>query len=453
PAGAALAVSLLAPPTFEAQAAVAIVKSSVQLTLDPRFRTTSELDTYAYSDPVSRQKFLVQVVNNPEIAAAVIERMGDQLPEAQQNPTVLARSISASNNGDVILIKARARTPETAAALATLWAREYEARVNALYSESALTLSELTAKAAAAKKEYAASQAALMAYIADNPVGRLSQQIGETQKTIAVYQAAQWTAIGDVYEMQTKLDRLIADATSLRARITTENRPGTVGSELATLFLEVNAFNTALGLPTNPPAPNSPPLGLSAPASLQITLPQPNPGASASDQIARLDSLLSVLQDRRKTIQASADTRAKELLNAPSASAAASDAVRRSIDQLIDQANRLQAQLELENAKKQELGRARDLAWTTYSTLSTKVTETEVVAQDRGSLVRLAIPAAVPTESGWFRTVLNVLLALMVGGVAGVGIAFAFESLNRRLRNEEQVEKQLGLPTLGTLPN
>lgn len=452
PGGAALAVSLLVPPTFEAQAAVAVVKSSTQLILDPRFRTISELDTYTYSDPASRQKLLVQVVNNPEIATVVIERMGDQLSETQRNPTVLARSISASNKGDLILITARARRPELAAALATLWAQEYQAHVNALYTESMMSLSELKAQMAAAKKDYEASQAALTAYIADNPVERLNQQVTEVQKILAAYQAAQVTSVTDLYAIQTKLDRLIADATSLRARIATEKRPGTVGSELATLFLEVNAFNTSLDLPTNPQAPNAPPLGLNAPASLQITLEQPNPGASAADQIARLDVLISTLQDRRKTIQASADARAKELVAAPDA-AASGDSLRQSIDQLQKQVNRLQAQLELENAKKQELVRARDLAWTTYSTLASKVTETQVVAQDRGSLVRLAMPAAVPVESGWFRTVVNVLLALTVGGVAGVGLAFAFQALDRRVRNEEEVAKQLRLPTLGTVPN
>lgn len=437
---AALVAVLLVTPTYEAQAGVAIIKSSTQMTLDSRLRTTSEVDSFAYTDPGARQDLLVQLVKNPQIAEGVIERMGDGLQKAMRVPGVLVRSIRGSNDGDFILIRARAKTPALAAALATAWAQEYEIYVNGLYSGGVFTLPELEAKAEAARAEFEAAEAALTAYIADNPVGGLSQQLAETQKIIDAHLTARLTAIADLYEVRSRLDRLIADATSLRGQIASGEGSGAPGTELAMLVLEINAFNTSLD--------DSALTRLNAPASLQITVEQLSSGTTAAEQIARLDSLIAALQERRRALQADAEARAEEL-----ASAAPDDPMRESIVALIVQANRLQEQLEAESATKQELIRARDLAWNAYATLAAKVVEGDILAEERGALVRMAVPATVPVAPGWLQSSLRVLLALAVGGVAGMGLAFGLDVLDRRVRTEAQVERHLGLPAVGAVPD
>ncbi|MGG1678263.1 YveK family protein [Neobacillus sp. NRS-1170] len=49
------------------------------------------------------------------------------------------------------------------------------------------------------------------------------------------------------------------------------------------------------------------------------------------------------------------------------------------------------------------------------------------------------------------RPLLNVAIAIVVGLMAGVGIAFLLEYFNNTIKNEQDVEKILGLPILGVI--
>lgn len=54
-----------------------------------------------------------------------------------------------------------------------------------------------------------------------------------------------------------------------------------------------------------------------------------------------------------------------------------------------------------------------------------------------------------PVESGNGLFVL--LLGLVVGGVAGIGLIFFLDTLDDKLRSEQDIEKELGLPVLGSV--
>ena len=96
------------------------------------------------------------------------------------------------------------------------------------------------------------------------------------------------------------------------------------------------------------------------------------------------------------------------------------------IQDLEQQVRDLQRKLTEEGDIQQELKRARDLAYTTYTALATKEAELAVAVQTPGVEVALASPAAVPdidTISGGKNTV----LAAVVGLMLGVGAAFFIE--------------------------
>ena len=61
-------------------------------------------------------------------------------------------------------------------------------------------------------------------------------------------------------------------------------------------------------------------------------------------------------------------------------------------------------------------------------------------------------PAETPTSPFSPQPLRNGLLALMVGLVLGVGLAFAMEYADRRLRTEESLEREFGLPVLASVP-
>jgi len=118
----------------------------------------------------------------------------------------------------------------------------------------------------------------------------------------------------------------------------------------------------------------------------------------------------------------------KDLEALPAYSAAA-EPLTRAIDELEKEVDQLQAQLQQENATKQELTRSRDLAWETYTTLARKVAEVGVASAVTGTEVRFASPAVEPRSPVARKTMQNTVLAGMVGCMLAVGVAFLIEYL------------------------
>jgi non-specific protein-tyrosine kinase len=181
---------------------------------------------------------------------------------------------------------------------------------------------------------------------------------------------------------------------------------------LAALLLEANAFSASSNLPAN----------------LQIQINQLSAGSTPAEQLRNLNALIVELENRRKTVQEGAFV------------------------QLEHDVNQLQSQLEQETAKKQELVRSRELAWSTYNTLSNKAAEATVAAQSKGTVIRLAVPAVAPHAPIFPNKTTNALLASVVGLVLGVGAAFLFEYLNNTLSSAEQVGTLLKVPAIGAIP-
>ena len=61
-------------------------------------------------------------------------------------------------------------------------------------------------------------------------------------------------------------------------------------------------------------------------------------------------------------------------------------------------------------------------------------------------------PADLPKKPSSPRLVLNLALSLLAGALAGVGLALALEQIDQGISDPSEVEKNLGLPLLGTVP-
>jgi tyrosine-protein kinase len=86
-----------------------------------------------------------------------------------------------------------------------------------------------------------------------------------------------------------------------------------------------------------------------------------------------------------------------------------------------------------------------------YVTLLENQTQLETVGKLLADNTQVLQPAAGATKLRP-QPRRNVLLGLLFGAVIGIGIAFAGEALDRRVRSEREIEETLHLPLLGRLP-
>lgn len=101
------------------------------------------------------------------------------------------------------------------------------------------------------------------------------------------------------------------------------------------------------------------------------------------------------------------------------------------IDKLDSEIQLLQAQLEAERSREQQLIQQRDLAWETYITLSNKSAELNLAQSATNSEVRLAAPAVPPVEpEPGISLALSLIAATLIGLFLGILVAILGHFLN-----------------------
>ncbi len=98
------------------------------------------------------------------------------------------------------------------------------------------------------------------------------------------------------------------------------------------------------------------------------------------------------------------------------------------------------------------LTRTVQAAEKTYLLLTDKLQNAQIAEASIGSAIRLVDQAGVPSSPVRPRPVMNLLLALIVGAMAGAGAVFVREQLDDTVKSAEEVERLLGAPVLGVLP-
>jgi len=87
-----------------------------------------------------------------------------------------------------------------------------------------------------------------------------------------------------------------------------------------------------------------------------------------------------------------------------------------------------------------------------YDTLLTKIEATNVDEDMDMSNIRLIERADLPEAPVKPNKARNILLGMVLGLFAGIGMAFLREYMDQSFRNEEDVRKYLGLPVLSVIP-
>jgi chain length determinant protein EpsF len=146
-------------------------------------------------------------------------------------------------------------------------------------------------------------------------------------------------------------------------------------------------------------------------------------------------------------------------LNAAIASTSASVTTNAAI--LAKRESEIRADFEAQKKKVLELNRTRDemsvlvreldSAQRAYEMTSQRFAQTNLEGQSNQGDISLLSTAVPPTKPASPRLLLNLILAMFVGAVLGVGAALGLEMANRRVRSERDLIEELGLPVLGAI--
>ncbi|MCB9418919.1 MAG: hypothetical protein H6667_03900 [Ardenticatenaceae bacterium] len=443
---AAYGISTLSPEKYEAEAIVAIVRERTDVSFDTSIETQE--DVLGSRDIGSRREALIALVASNDVAQQVLIEMGDRLAPGDRNAAVLLKKVSASNTGDLIVVRISHEDPQMAAEIANVWAQVYEQYINALYVSGTSTRPEMvTEQAAAAKMTYEAAQADLEAFIGDNEVDLLQNEINAKNALLSSYLTAttsiqagpiQFQAnvrqelLANYYADLGNVEIWLADAQALREQVaadagSTATPAGStavdIGNALALISLRSRVFG-----------------GSGQTIILQLDLANELPEPVT---VADVDALIAVLKTRRAETQANieslsisfAEVAPAELVfdeNSPS---------QKQITELGTNLLQLREKLTAQYAQQQELTQARDLAWDTYQALAIKEAEVKIAAESTGTEVRLASNAAVPYQS---QGTGGVLLAIVAGVVSGMLAVFGVTAVYwwQDVKVAEPVRKQ-----------
>jgi len=440
----ALVVSLILPPAYEARVYVAVAKQKVEVQFGTQIRTLTEeelmMAAVGGAALVNREARLAtfrELVANPAIGEKVLPQFADRLRALDENLLDTSRfledhvSVDEKNTkNDLIGIVVSLPDPVLAADIANAWAQAYEEHINSLYRSAQPKDAEaVQTQAEQSRQAYLTAQQELEAYLADNQIPRLNQQISILQTQIDSYQnalveteslvnsqelAARRQLLGGYYGDLVMVERLLDDARALQQQIASgENSPAAAfGDALAMIFMRSRAFAGASS-------------ESGAPFSLQLQTPLTSGPVAASD----VEGLIQALEQRKEETKTKIADLTATLLDpqdySPPQEAGAQ--MKDRIEKWTTEIQSLQARLEAEEAHQKDLERQRDLAWDTYSQLAKKAVEVEVAAESGGTEVRvasLALPPAKPVSS---RKLLNTALAGMVGLMLVVSAVFAAE--------------------------
>jgi len=363
------AIRLILPLRFVSSADVAIVRTVSDVNFDERFRTNPELLGENTANLSARRSALLGLATTGTIAQSVIDQLDSILDEEEKIPAnliemVTAQSSGGESNSDLIQIKVIADSPEKSAAIATAWAHSYVREVNTIYGQVPdEVFASINAELTKAKEIYLTSQAELEKFISQARIDDLSSRIAVLQQQITQDVSLQQAILLQWQETQEKLNI----ANSLYTQISAGGS-GAVRSSMAALqILKISTY------------------GMS-PAQLQIEL-RDIPQISENEMIADISGLINALEQQLLELeQQIADSNLESNK---------SDNTRMQILQTLRETK---SELESETSKQLQLVQQRDLAWETYKTLSSKVTELNLTRAAASSEVRFGAAAVTPVD-------------------------------------------------------
>jgi succinoglycan biosynthesis transport protein ExoP len=368
----AFVVTSLMPRTYEASSVVFVTQPRYQIQFDPRFDTQEGVPAYkAFPTLATSDSILQSVVENyvPSTESGIDE----------WNLSTLQGMVEATSEGDpsLVVLKVRSQSAKDAAAIANLWADTLIKQGNELYGQGEGDVAFFEAQVQQAQEVLDGAETALIEFQAQNQASIVSAQLNSLLQAQSDYLAD-----------QRAVTYIIQDIQGLHAQLAEQSESQTVSlaDNLTALLLQIKAFNAQAATPVQ----------------LQVDGSAGFSEKSPAEQRAFLDSLISTLQAKSTEIDAK-------------------------LAQLEPQILALQRDLQAINVESDQLTRTRDLARETYVTLTRKLEEARITAQETNGMLQAGSYASEPEKPAGPLRLLSMAVAGMLGLMIGVFGAFFVE--------------------------
>lgn len=358
-------------PTYEATAVVAITPPRYLMQFSQEFEPLAQdrllTSIYTALPQLARSDDLLQ-----QVAEALAATSGQPAPDLESLRQKF--SVQATKEVGLISLQVRDKDPHLAATQVNIWADLYVKMLGRLYRDEGEEYPFFVEQLSLAEGSRDAARQALAEFKARDPSALLNSEL---QARIA--------AMDGLLATQNSAIELQAQIADWRAQLTTQpgNRPLSPADEITSLLLQLKAHDL---------------LEKSGQPTFQISVDQTTQGRTVADQIAFLDGLQSLLQDRLTEIEAQVAALQPQILE-------------------------LQQKLQAATNENDRLTQQVKITTSLYESLARKTEEARIASESQTGVGRLASRAAVPTRPVSPRKLLNTALGAGLG--LGVGLALA----------------------------
>ncbi|MDQ7839628.1 MAG: polysaccharide biosynthesis tyrosine autokinase [bacterium] len=428
---AAVAGTLITPPVYRATATIVVDRGGSALGLIPDFTGMSQ---QAYVDT------LAEIMKSRSVGERALARLGTSKDNLEKELKKLQDGLKVQRvrGADLIRVQAEAPTAQDAAAATNAVAESFLAwHVESRRTQASAGRKFIEGQLVGLTKELSAAENALAVYKTEAGQVALSEQTRIAVNKLAEFEAQRRVAGAERQAAEAGLRQARASLGKLEATIpsafVTAEDPVSAGlrSELVKLETEL--------------------------AGLREQFTDRHPRVAATN--ARIEEVKALLRQQvARTL--STETAALNPLHREIAGQVIKLEVERQSLQareaaLAVAAGRYAREVQALPPREVALARlTRDLriAEETYLLLSQKLQEARIAEASIVGDLRVVDPAVPPQAPVRPRPALNMLLALMLGLMLGVGGAFVLESLDVTFKTPDEAGQSLGLPVLATIP-
>jgi uncharacterized protein involved in exopolysaccharide biosynthesis len=381
---AALVVSFLMPPTYEATALVAITGTRYEFEFNPLVDERVS-PAQVQSPPY---KAMLALATTDDLLVGVMVEVRDDLPPEVEDLEDFREMVDAQASSDPSVLEfiGSASSPELAAQISNTWASRYVSYVNDIYQRKSDDQVFFETQVEEARSELEATEQALIDFQARNQAAVLQARLNARENLLNSYHGTQNSLI--IIKRNVRALRIQLEAMPSESQVS-------LGDDLAALGLQIQALNAS-----------------GAPVELRL-----DEGASLSKRTA--GELASYLTDLEETVEDELTELETEIASLP------------------EEILQLQKQIQEVRTEESRLITDMDLAREAFLSLSRKLEETQILSQSAEGDARLASSAAPPIEPASPRKLFNTALAGVLGLMLGVFGVFFMEYMKQEEESEE----------------